>query len=70
MFESAQQQPAFTHFRLAGVKYLAIPHSYGVFILDDQGNNHGTWMSIKSFKSAKCEGLGTVCGKAALMPRT
>jgi len=38
-------------------RFLAIPCSAGVFIMDDEGHNFGSWMSIDSFVKRQKRGL-------------
>lgn len=48
---------AFETFTLAGIRYLAMPVNRGnVGIVDENGGNHGSYMSIESFKKYRLKG--------------
>lgn len=41
----------FKAFKVGGVQYLAVPkgESGNVHVIDDAGNNYGSWMSVENF---------------------
>jgi hypothetical protein len=46
----------FTTWKFAGKQYLAAPASNGVHIIDEDGDNYGSWTDIERFRKRQSEG--------------
>lgn len=47
---------AFETWRKGEVTFLAFPGDGKVHVMDDEGNNYGTWYSVKSFRDSQKKG--------------
>ena len=57
---------AFQPFRFRSRQYLAFPVDRNVMIMDEYGNNFGSWYSIDSFKKHFAKGGAEPVGKIKL----
>ena len=46
----------FETWTFAGKQYLAVPSQSGVHIIDADGNNYGSWMSVDGFRKRQRDG--------------
>lgn len=62
-------ETAFSTWTTGGVRFLAVPHPSGVFVVDESGNSYGVWMSVESFRASLGSGTATILGKASVSVR-
>lgn len=62
-----RRRPIFTTFRVAGKRFIAIPcNRNDVQILDDEGNNYGTWLEKDDFATRWRKHEADIVGRAYL----
>lgn len=62
--------PPFQTFVRGGAKYLAVPtERVSVHIIDEKGNNYGSWSDVASFDEYRKKHDSCVIGKARLEVR-
>ncbi len=47
---------AFETWKRDGVSFLAFPVAAGVMVVDELGNNYGSWMTVERFRDAQRAG--------------
>lgn len=47
---------AFETWKRDGVSFLAFPISSGFMVIDELGNNYGSWMTVERFRDAQRAG--------------
>lgn len=51
-------EKAFETWKRSGVRFIAFPAHCGVYVMDEHGNNYGTYMSSDSFKKRADDPVG------------